>query len=53
MPMTITSLPLRGAARVDLIVSGDADLLSMGSYQRIDIISAAAAVETLGATGKT
>ncbi len=41
------------AARVDLIVSGDADLLSMGSHKGIAIISAAAAVETVEATGKT
>jgi putative PIN family toxin of toxin-antitoxin system len=34
-----------------LIVSGDADLLSMGRHQRIDILSAAMAIETLKATG--
>ena len=40
------------AAKADLVVSGDRHLLSMGSYQGIDIVSAAAAIETIGATGK-
>lgn len=41
------------AAGATLIVSGDSDLLSMGSHQGIEIISAAMAVETVGVTGKT
>ena len=36
-----------------LIVSGDSDLLSMGSHQGIEIVSAAMAVESVGARGKT
>ena len=36
------------AARAEVIVSGDSDLLTMGSYQGIDIVSAAMAVETIG-----
>jgi putative PIN family toxin of toxin-antitoxin system len=36
------------AARATLIVSGDSDLLSMGSHQGIDILSAAMAVEQIG-----
>jgi uncharacterized protein len=41
-------------AQATLIVSGDSDLLSMGSHQGIDILSAAMAVEQIGAeaTGK-
>lgn len=35
------------AARADLIVSGDADLLSMGSHQGIPIITAAQAVQRI------
>lgn len=41
------------AAGATLIVSGDSDLLSMGSHQGIEIVSAAVAVEIVGATGKT
>ncbi len=42
-------------ARATHIVSGDSDLLSLGSHQGIDIVSAAMAVEQIGseATGKT
>ena len=42
-------------AQATLIVSGDSDLLSLGSHQGIDILSAAMAVEQIGgeATGKT
>ena len=40
------------AAGATLIVSGDSDLLSMGSHQGIEISSAAMAVETVGAKGK-
>ena len=40
------------AAGATLIVSGDSDLLSMGSHQGIEISSAAMAVETVGETGK-
>ena len=36
------------AARAEVIVSGDSDLLAMGSYQGIDIVSAAMAVEAIG-----
>ena len=39
------------AAGATLIVSGDSDLLSMGSYQGIEISSAAMVVETVGAMG--
>ena len=41
------------AAGAALIVSGDSDLLSMGSHQGIEISSAAMALEAVGATGKT
>ena len=41
------------AAGAALIVSGDSDLLSMGSHQGIEIVSAAMAVESVGARGKT
>ena len=37
-------------ARATLIVSGDSDLLSMGSHQGIDILSAAMAVEQIGSS---
>ena len=37
-------------ANATLIVSGDSDLLSMGSHQGIDILSAAMAVEQIGGT---
>lgn len=36
------------AARADIIVSGDSDLLAMGSHQGIDIVSAAMAAEQMG-----
>jgi uncharacterized protein len=36
------------AAQASLIVSGDSDLLSLGSHQGIDILSAAMAVERIG-----
>ena len=39
------------AARADLIVSGDFDLLSMGSHQRIEVITAAVAVERISTAG--
>jgi putative PIN family toxin of toxin-antitoxin system len=39
------------AAGAALIVSGDADLLSMGRHQSTDIISAAMAIETIKASG--
>lgn len=44
------------AACAEIIVSGDSDLLTMGSYQGIDIVSAAMAIERIGgqeARGKT
>lgn len=40
------------AAGAALIISGDTDLLSMGSHHGIGIVSAAMAVESFGATGK-
>ena len=40
-------------AGAGLIVSGDSDLLSMGSHQGIEIVSAAMAVESVGVRGKT
>jgi uncharacterized protein len=46
-------LALAIAAKVDLIVSGDKDLLSLGSFQGIPIIAPAQAVGLIGATGKT
>ena len=41
------------AARVELIVSGDNDLLSLGSFESIPIMAPAEAVGLIGATGKT
>jgi uncharacterized protein len=41
-------LALAVAARADLIVSGDADLLSLGSYAQIPIIDAAMAIIQIG-----
>ena len=46
-------LALAIAARVDLIVSGDEDLLSLGSFAGIPIIAPAQAVGLIEATGKT
>ena len=40
------------AAYADLIVSGDSDLLSMGSYQSIGIVRAATAIELVGEYGQ-
>ncbi len=40
------------AAGATLMVSGDSDLLSMGSHQGIEIVSAAMAAETVEATGR-
>lgn len=40
-------------AHATLIVTGDSDLLSMGSHQGIDILSAAKSVEQIGAEGAT
>ena len=40
------------AAYADLIVSGDSDLLSMGSYQSIGIVRAATAIELVGKYGQ-
>jgi putative PIN family toxin of toxin-antitoxin system len=36
------------AAHAELIVSGDADLLSIGRFEGIDIVTAAQAVERIG-----
>jgi uncharacterized protein len=41
-------LALAAASRADLVVSGDADLLILGSYAGISIIDAAAAVACVG-----
>ena len=41
------------AAGAALIVSGDSDLLSMSSHLGIEIVSAAVAVQNVGATGRT
>jgi putative PIN family toxin of toxin-antitoxin system len=41
------------AGRADLVVSGDADLLSIGSFEGIGIVSAAEAVRRCEAIGKT
>ena len=46
-------LALAIAARVDLIVSGDGDLLSLGSFAGIPVIAPAQAVGLIEATGKT
>ena len=46
-------LALAIAARVDLIVSGDGDLLFLGSFAGIPIIAPAQAVGLIEATGKT
>lgn len=40
------------AAGADLVVSGDANLLSMGTYEGIPIVSAAEAVKRVEATPK-
>jgi len=41
------------AAQADLIVSGDAHLLDLKSFQGIEIVTARDAVARLGVTGKT
>ena len=41
------------AGSADLIVSGDSDLLGIGSHQDIAIVSAAGAVGRIEATGRT
>ena len=46
-------LALASAARVDLIVPGDGDLLFLGSFAGIPIIAPAQAVGVIEATGKT
>jgi putative PIN family toxin of toxin-antitoxin system len=46
-------LALAVAAKVELIVSGDNDLLSLRSFQGIPIIAPAEAVSLIGAAGKT
>ena len=38
------------AGQVDMIVSGDSDLIELGSYEGIPIVTAAEAVERLGRT---
>ena len=46
-------LALAIAAKVEFIVSGDGDLLSLGSFKGIPIIAPALAVTLIEATGKT
>ncbi|HSI58150.1 MAG TPA: putative toxin-antitoxin system toxin component, PIN family [Ideonella sp.] len=46
-------LALAIAAKVDLIVSGDNDLLSLRSFQGIPIVAPAQAIGLIEATGKT
>lgn len=46
-------LALAIAAKVDLIVSGDNDLLSLRSFQGIPIIAPTQAISLIKATGKT
>ena len=46
-------LALALAAKVDLIVSGDNDLLSIGSFENIPILAPAQALGLVDATGKT
>jgi putative PIN family toxin of toxin-antitoxin system len=41
------------AGGADLIVSGDSDLLAIGSHQRVAIVSPADALRLMEATGKT
>ena len=41
------------AGSADLIVSGDSDLLGIGSHQGIAIVSAAEAIGRIEATGRT
>jgi putative PIN family toxin of toxin-antitoxin system len=46
-------LALAIAAKVEIIVSGDNDLLSLGSIEGVRIVVPAEAVILVGATGKT
>jgi uncharacterized protein len=46
-------LALAIAAKVDLIISGDNDLLSLGSFEGIAIVAAAEAVKLIEARGKS
>lgn len=46
-------LALALAAKVELIVSGDNDLLSLRSFEGIPILAPAEAISFIGATGKT
>lgn len=41
------------AAGADLVVSGDADLLSLGSFEGIAIVTASAALARIESSGKT
>jgi uncharacterized protein len=41
------------AGEADVIVSGDRDLLSLGSFQDVAIVTVSAAVLIVGARGKT
>jgi putative PIN family toxin of toxin-antitoxin system len=46
-------LALAVAAKVDLIVSGDADLLSLGNFEGIDIVAPSEALRRIAASGAT
>lgn len=46
-------LALAIAAKVELIVSGDNDLLSLGTFEGVPIVAPAEAVSFIEATGKT
>jgi uncharacterized protein len=46
-------LALAIAVKVEIIVSGDKDLLSLGSFQGIPILAPAQAIGLIEATGKT
>jgi predicted nucleic acid-binding protein len=46
-------LALAIAAKVDLIVSGDNDLLSLSSFENIPIIAPTQAIRLIESTGKT
>ena len=46
-------LALALATKVELIVSGDSDLLSLGSFEGVAIIAPTQVVRRIEATGKT
>jgi predicted nucleic acid-binding protein len=51
--MTDEVLALAIAAKVELVVSGDNDLLSLGSFEGVPIIGPAEAIALVEATDKT